>query len=244
MRRAAALLIAVALLALGLGALSRSSLFALERLQVRGLGASRVTARALALPRGTSLLLVSSKTLAKRALAADPWAATAVVAVSLPHTMSITLVARHAVALVEAASASDPGSRDGLYALDASGRVLPATAQEVRNLPLLTGLGERPSQPFVHEQGQALSSGMAVVHALPSGLLPDISEVHVESTGDTVELVLMDARPVLLGLPTDLLEKLTDLTTLLRRYPWPEYAGTGFDLRDPGRPSLYTVGQS
>jgi hypothetical protein len=35
--------------------------------------------------------------------------------------------------------------------------------------------------------------------------------------------------------------KLSLLPALLRRYPWPEYAGTGFDLRDPSRPSLYSL---
>ena len=244
MRKAAAILMAVAVLALGVGALARSSVFALRHLRIQGVGAARVTARALALTRRTSLFLISTRVLARRALKADPLAARAEVTITLPHTLTISLVPRQSVALVEAASVSDPGAVEGLYGIDATGRVLPLTRPDVASLPLLTGPGPRPSYLFAEESGRWLTTGLAVVRALPRALRPDVSEIHVGSTGDSAELVLMDSRPVLLGLPQHLSEKFADLSVLLDRYPWPEYAGTGFDLRDAARPSLFTVGKS
>lgn len=244
MKKAAALLVAVALLVLGAGALARSSLFSPERLEVRGPGAAQVTRRVLALGKGTSLLLVSTSGLQRRALAADPLAAGATVRVELPHTVIVTLAPRHAVALVEASSPSDSGTVEGFYAIDATGRVLPATHADLGQLPLMTGIAPAPDHLFSVLAGAALVTGLRVVEALPPSLLPDLSEVHVEAGGDTAELILMDARPVLLGVPEHLREKLADLSVLLGKYPWPEYAGTGFDLRDPARPSLFTVGQS
>lgn len=244
MKRAAALLIVLAIVVLGAGALARSSLFSLRRLEVQGPGAAHVTRRVLALGKGTSLLLVSATALERRALAADPLAASAGVRVALPHTVLVTLAPRRAVALVEALAPSDPGSVEGLYGIDRTGRVLPATPQELRHLPLVTGVGPAPDRPFAVLSGEAANTGLRVVSVLPRSLLPDLSEVHVERGGATVELVLMDARPVLLGFPQHLREKLADLAVLLGRYPWPEYAGTGFDLRDAARPSLFTVGQS
>lgn len=244
MRRVVAFGILVALVLLGAGAVVRSPLFALRSLVVRGTGASRVTAHVLALSSRTSLLLVSPRALAARALAADPLAARAEVTVALPHTLRITLVPRRAVCLIPAGSPTAPDSVEGMYGMDPSGRVLPADRAELTRLPVVTGLAAAPIQPFGTLGGPSVDTALAVVRALPAGLVGDVSEIHVEAQGAAAELILMDAQPVLLGPPTDLAAKLAALPVLLRRYPWPEYAGTGFDLRDPGRPSLFTVGRS
>jgi len=243
-RRAVALGILVALVLLGAGAVVRSPLFALRSLVVRGTGASRVTERVLALSPRTSLLLISPRALAARALAADPLAARADVTVSLPHTVRITLLPRRAVCLVPAGSPTAPGSVEGMYGLDPTGRVLPADRAELTSLPVVTGLVAAPDQPFGTLKGASVATALAVVQALPADLVGDVSEIHVQAGGAAAELILMDAQPVLLGAPTDLPAKLAALPTLLRRYPWPEYAGMGFDLRDPARPSLFTVGRS
>jgi cell division septal protein FtsQ len=232
-RRLAAWALSLALLALGAGALVRSPLFAFRQLIVKGPGAARVTPRVLGLGPQTSLLLVAPAALARKALWADPWARAAQVEVRLPHAVSLILLPRQPVAVVA------QGTR--LYAVDGQGMVLPTTPAAARSLPFLGGLGKLiPGRLATSEPARQV---VAVARALPPSLRAQVSQVQA-LPGGQVELVLMDGRPCLLGSASFLAQKLSDLQALLRRYPWPEYAGTGFDLRDPLRPTLYPAARA
>jgi cell division septal protein FtsQ len=233
-RRAFVAVVLALLLVAGMAAVARSGAFALRRLAVSGPGSAFVTARALGVGARTSLLLLSVPAVAARAVAADPWARAARVRVLLPHTLEIALVPRVPVALVTGGGV--------VWAVTAAGMVLPATAAERLSLPYVTGVAA-PLRAMVEDRGPAMLAALAVARALPAAARPDVSEVHALRGGQAFELVLMDGRPVLLGPATDLGDKLALLPALLARYPWPEYAGTGFDLRDPQRPALYSIGR-
>lgn len=234
MRRLAALFAIVVLLCVGAVAVARSSVFALEDLTVTGAGNAFVTERVLGLSDRTSLLLVSRGAVAARAVAADPWARAAQVTVRLPHAMRIAMQPRVAVALAQSGAVA--------WALTRAGMVLPATAAERTDLPYVTGV-TAPTVALAPDLDPAMSDALAVAAALPPAVRGQVSEIHAMGGGQAFELVLMDGRPVLLGAAADLGRKLRLLPTLLVRYPWPEYAGTGFDLRDPNRPSLYSIGR-
>jgi len=233
-RRALVLVILLVVLVVGAAGVARSSVFGLHTLVVTGPGGPFVTEQSLGVTRNTSLLLVSDRDLATRAVAADPWAASAQVRAVLPHELEIQLTGRTAVALV----------RDGaiVWSVDATGMVLPATAKERLSLPYLSGVPS-PTASLVADTAPALLAAAGVAAALPASVRGQVSEVHALSGGQAFELILMDGRPVELGAPTALAAKLRLLPLLLARYPWPEYAGTGFDLRNPRRPSLYSVGR-
>jgi cell division septal protein FtsQ len=235
-RRLLAAFLIVVVLVTGAAAVARSQVFGLRTLSVEGPGSAFVTEQALALSARTSLLLLSPSAVAERAVTLDPWARAAEVRVTLPHDLSISLVPRVPVALVQ--------SGGTVWAVTAGGMVLPATAAERRALPYLTGV-PAPTVAMRVDTDLPLLSGAAVAAALPASVVADVSEVHAVAGagGESFELVLMDGRPVMLGPPVELGQKLALLPVLLERYPWPEYAGTGFDLRDPMRPSLYSIGR-
>jgi cell division septal protein FtsQ len=233
-RRAFAAVAILVVLAVGAVAVARSSVFALRRLVVSGPGSAFVTARSLLVGRRTSLLLVSTATLAARAVAVDPWARAARVTVVLPHTLEIALTPRVPVALVQSGAV--------VWAVTGAGMVLPASAEERDTLPFITGAGA-PVAAMVEDRAPAMVGALAVARALPAATRPDVSEIHAIAGGEAYELVLMDGRPVMLGPPSALGAKLSLLALLIARYPWPEYAGTGFDLRNPARPGLYSVGR-
>lgn len=236
MRRLLVVVGILVVLAVGASTLARSSVFALRSLSVSGIGNAFVSERALGLSGRTSLLLLSRQAIARRAAAVDPWARTALVEVRLPHDLSVELVPRIPVALVS--------ERGTVWAVTGAGMVLPATAAERAALPYLTGVAA-PVEVMHIDTAPAFVMAAAVAKALPARVVSDVSEVHAIGGpgGETFELILMDGRPVMVGPPVDLEAKLSLLPALLRRYPWPEYAGIGFDLRDPSRPSLYSVGR-
>lgn len=236
MRRFLVLLGILVVLVTGASAVARSQVFGLQSMSVSGPGSAFVSEHALALSARTSLLLLSAASVARRAVALDPWARDAQVRVHLPHDLTIRLVPRVPVALVE--------SRGTVWAVTASGMILPATAAERGSLPYLTGVGA-PTVAMRLDTAPALVEAAHVAAALPASVVADVSEVHAVggAGGESFELILMDGRPVMLGPPVALADKLSLLPVLVRRYPWPEYAGTGFDLRDPSRPSLYSIGR-
>jgi hypothetical protein len=220
----------------GASAVARSEVFGLNTLRVSGAGSAFVTERALGLSPRTSLLLLSTSAVAAEAVALDPWARGATVQVTLPHDLTIRLVARVPVALLE--------SQGTVWAVTAQGMILPATSDQRLALPYLTGV-PAPGPAMHLDSDPTLLAGVAVASALPPGVVPQVSEIHAlgGSGGESFELILMDGRPVVLGPPVLLVRKLSLLPVLLQRYPWPEFAGTGFDLRNPGRPSLYSIGR-
>lgn len=235
MRRFLALVGILVVLALGASALARSQVFGLRTLRVSGAGGAFVTERALGLTARTSLLLVSTSAIAAHAVALDPWARAAEVSVTLPHDLAIQLLPRVPVALV--------ANRGTTWAVASGGMVLPATPAELRALPYLTGVGA-PAEAMRADTAPGFLAAVSVAQALPSQVVTDVSEIHAVggSGGESFELILMDGRPVMIGPPVALAAKLRLLPTLIQRYPWPEYAGIGFDLRDPSRPSLYSIG--
>lgn len=237
MRRFLLFLAILVALVTGASAVARSQVFGLRTLSVSGPGSAFVSERALGLSARTSLLLLSRGAVGDRAVTLDPWARAAEVTVTLPHDLGIRLVARVPVALVQ--------SGGTVWAVTGAGMVLPATSAERRALPYLTGVPP-PAVAMRLDTDPALLAAAQVAAALPASVVARVSEVHAVggAGGESFELVLMDGRPVMLGPPVRLGQKLALLPTLLARYPWPEYAGTGFDLRDPSRPSLYSIGRS
>jgi cell division septal protein FtsQ len=228
---AAALLLGLA----GAGgvALLASPVYRLERVIVRGPGARWVTRGALGLgPRvslpalGTSLDLIR-----RRVLAADPLARQVQLALRYPHTLEVRLLPRVAICLVFSQE-----SPSGVWGVDPTGMLLPADQAAARRLPVCAGVG--PVGPdLVRLKGPGLAADLRALEDLPPGLSGDVSEVDLGPHG--LDLTLMDGRPVHLGAPQELRAKEALLPSLLARYPWPEYAGVGFDLSNPSRPALY-----
>jgi cell division septal protein FtsQ len=228
-----ALVLVGGLFVAGGAALLVSPLYRLRRLEVTGPGAARVTEAALGLTRRTSLLAIVPALMAARALAADPLARTAHAWLAYPHTLHVALTPRQPQCLI-----LDAAAPDGVWGADGSGMILPVTAGERHRLPFCTG-APAPTRDLERDPSARLAADLAALRALPASVRTQVSEVNDGARGLT--LVLLDGRPVRIGTAADLRAKEALLPDLLRRYPWPEYAGVGFDVRNPARPALYGV---
>lgn len=227
-------LLTVAAIAVAAALLLASPLFQLRMVVVNGPGAKRVTWRALGVTRKTSLLAVVPQAMVDLALRADPLARRSVVTVAFPHALRIVLFPRTPICLV-------PGLGRGpsVLAVDRSAMVLPVSSALARSLPFCTGEPDVTRALYV-DRAKALEADLRALEALPPSIVQAISEIH--ANGGSEQLLLLDGRPVRLGPPTNLVAKESLLPHLLARYPWPEYAGIGFDLENARRPALFDVG--
>jgi cell division protein FtsQ len=95
---------------------SRSALFALRRVEVRGLAhrsAAEVVAR-VDVPNGTNILWLDTSVVVRR-LESDPWIAGASVTRLLPGTLEVSVAERHPIAVLRDGSAATLVAADGTW---------------------------------------------------------------------------------------------------------------------------------
>jgi cell division protein FtsQ len=215
-------------LAAALFALSRSPVFAVRHVDVRGAhhrSVAQILARA-GVPAGANLLWLDTAAIARR-LEADPWVARASVRRSLPRSLSVEVTERSPIAVLE-------GPGPTLLAADGTG-LGPAPADE--RLPIVTLPPAAPATVGVPGEG----AGVRALAALAGGVRHRVREVHV-AVGGTVTLVLRGGSTVELGRPVDLVEKARALRRLLA---WEHTRGTRLgriSLVAPAAPAATIVG--
>ena len=209
-RLAFAVLLAGAIVALGAGALavSRSSVFHARGIEVTGashLSRAEVV-RTAGVSTATNVLWLDERA-AEAALEADPWVASAHVAVDLPWTIRIDVVERTPVAVAvnglrRTLVAGDGGSLGAVERLHGLPRIeLPPTAA--------LGISESPS-------GAAVA-----IEAMPPALRAEVTEVTVFVGGD-LEMRLRGGIHVRYGSSAEPQRK---ASVLARIFAWAQDAG-------------------
>ena len=223
-------------LALGLAALlavcwwvSRSPIFALHSLSVRGNvhHAPQDVARLAGLSPDTNVLWLSADRVERR-LEADPWIADARVARVLPSTLAVTIRERAAVAVLA------PGE----LLVAADGTLLGPAAPGTR-LPRLLG-GSVPASP-----GSAVRSDLpqlTVAVAMPRGLAGRVQQVVRDPDG-TIRLRTRDGITVLFGTEGEAEPKWDALAAVLSWSRRHEVRPMYVDVRVPAAPSIRPAGE-
>lgn len=223
-RIGAAIVCLASLAATGL-VVGRSPLFAVGRIRVVGedrLRAAEIVRRSGIEP-GTNILFLDAGAVERR-LEADPWIRDARVTRQLPSTVTIRVVERTPVAVME---------RDGRPVLVAAdGTELGPVARDLR-LPVLAAerdaLGGGVAVPAIEAPARALA-------ALPPELRAQVREVAV-LPGGSLRLLLASGTRVLFGAPGQAAEKGRVLRSILR---WAAAEGVTLatiDVRAPSAPS-------
>lgn len=215
-RRRWPVVLAVSLiLALGAGlgyVLAFTSVFALTGVTVLGTTPAleqQVRVR-LADEQGVPLVRIDTGAV-QQDLATIPEFASVTVERRWPHSLTVTVVPRRAVALTQA--------NDAWYSLDATGVPFAPTRTRPRGLVAIELATPGPQDP-------ATAAALQVVRDLPAGLPARISAVRAASPY-RIELLLTDKRTVVWGDASDGPAKARVLPLMLQR------PGTVFDLSDP-----------
>lgn len=222
---AAALGLCLAALAVAGLVVGRSSVFAVDRIRVLGedhLRAAEVVRRSGIVP-GTNLLFLDARAVERR-IEADPWVRDAVVSRTFPSTVTIRVVERDPVAVVE---------RNGGAVLVASDGTELGPGPPDPGLPLLTAERDAPGGGAAVPATGAPARALA---ALPPGLRARVREVAVLPDGG-LRLRLASGTRVLFGGPDRAVEKGRVLRSILR---WAEGEGVALatvDVRAPWAPS-------
>ena len=207
---------AIVVLLGGALALLGSSLFAVHKEQLVVSGAHRIDTALLSGVvndlAGTPVLLVDNRAFEHR-LETSPWVQQARVSTTFPHGATIELVERVPIATYR-------GS-DGRYRiLAADGTVVDVIAGQPVEFMLITGSGANVGPGS--SSGEAFTHAGELVEALSASVRTHTESVEVSDTG---ELSLHFHRPapgklgatVILGGPTNLLDKLTRLEAFLQQ---------------------------
>jgi len=223
-RVGAAVLSAATLAAAGL-VVGRSSLFAVDRIRVVGedhLRAAEIVRRSGIEP-GTNVLFLDAGAVERR-IEADPWVRDAAVTRRLPSTVTIRVVERTPVAVVQ---------RNGRPVLVAADGTELGPASRNPGLPVLAAepdaLGGGVPVPATGAPARALA-------ALPAALRAQVREVTVVP-GGTLRLRLASGARVLFGGPGRAAQKGRVLRSILR---WAAAEGVTLatiDVRAPSAPS-------
>ena len=161
---------------------------------------------------GTPVLLVDKRDL-ERKLEVSPWVKQARVTTHFPHGATIELVERAPIATYRG---SDGRSR----ILAADGMVVDVIAGQPLEFMLITGSG--PNVEAGSSSGQAFTHAAELVEALSATVRTRTASVAVSDTGE-LSLVFRGptlAKPgatIILGGPTNLLDKLTRLEAFLQQ---------------------------
>ena len=206
----------VVMLVAGALALLGSSLFAVRKEQIVVSGAHRIDPTMLSAVvndlAGTPVLLVDNRSVEHR-LEESPWVQQARVSTQFPHGATIELVERVAIATYR-------GS-DGRYRiLAADGTVVDVIAGQPLEFMLITGSG--PTVGAGSSSGAAFTHAGELVEALSATVRTHTESVEVSDTGE-LSLHFRASTPgkpgttVILGAPTNLLDKLTRLEAFLQQ---------------------------
>ncbi len=203
----------------------RSPLFAVDRIRVLGedhLSAAEIVRRSGIEP-GTNVLLLDPAAVERR-IEADPWVRDATVTRSFPSTVTIRVIERTPVAVVQR------NGRPVLVAADGT---------------VLGPASRRPRLPVLAAEPDALGGGVPVpstgaparvLAVLPPAIRGRIREVAI-SPGGSLQLRLATGTRVLFGTPERAVEKGRVLRAILR---WAATEGRSLariDVRAPSAPS-------
>ena len=223
-----ALLCATAMVALGI-VVSRSSLFAMTSLEVRGTHhVSRQQLQELAGVDGSTNVLWLSPGAVQRRVLADPWIASAEVRRELPSGITITVHERTAVAVGTDASG-------GAFLVAGDGVVLgPA--------PAGTALPAIDVRPATVAPGARVAPGPAlrVVVAFTPGLASRVASVSVGQTG--VDVRMRSGLRVIYGDASDEVAKARALDAVLGWAAGQDVIPAYVDVSVPSAPALLPVG--
>jgi cell division protein FtsQ len=220
--------VAFVALATGLLLVSRSAWFDVRTVEVRG--GSHLSRDELvdlaAIQRGTSTMWFDGASLERR-LEDDPWVAEATVAVSWPHTVSVSVTERRPVAVAVDGSARELIAADGT-------RLGPD--DDSRDLPKILLAGVAP------DDVPALVSGAArAVDALPPAVARTVDRVVAQRDG-SLDLRLLGRTVVAYGAPGGERQKAIALGQVLR---WASRDGetvARISLAAPGIPAVIVAG--
>jgi cell division protein FtsQ len=222
LRRVLVLLVVVGLVAGAGWLVFVSSVLAVQGVRVSGVRTvpvDRVT-RAAAVPLGEPLARVDVDRVRAR-VERLPVVERADVGRSWPHTVSIKVTERTAVAAVHAAG--------GYRLIDAEGVTFRTVGEPGEHLPVMT-VGGRP-QTGLGPAGDAATEAAAVVDSLPRRLVRRVERVEAD-TMDSIVLRLQDGRRVVWGSAESSALKSRVLTALLPRQ------ASVYDVSVPGSPTL------
>lgn len=224
--RTLAAAVLLVLVAVGVRAIYRSSLFeirAVEVVGVRHLSEDAVIAKA-ALPEGSTLLRFP-KARIEQSISADPWVAEVHVTRDFPHTLRIRIVERVAFARVD--------TGQSIWLVDANGMVLgedsgetSAAAPVIRDIP---GLDCKPGRRSVSE---VLHNALQVLAGISPELYSQVRAVSAPSIDET-SLITTSNVELMFGEATDLAKK----DAVARRIMQEQGTAVVFiDVRNPDRP--------
>ena len=220
--------IGVATAVAGAVGISRSPLFDVDYVDVRG---AENTPRRLVVAAGRlashpAMLDVDTGAVARR-VEALPWVRQATARRQWPGTVRIDLVERRPSAVL-------PAGESRWARADSTGRVLDVGPEKPTGLPVIANV-PLPGPPG-SQVGPPARPALRVAAALPDGLRPRVADVAVVDGGE-VELALTSPGGVVrLGRPTGLGQKLGVLATILARA---DLGGVQvIDVRVPRAPAL------
>jgi cell division protein FtsQ len=207
--------------------LARSPLVAVRTVDIEGASrtASDAVAQAVGPVKGRPIYAVNTGAIQHR-LEALPWVRDARVERQWPRTLRITITERVAVAV-------GPATDGSLRLLDADGRVVDVAAAAPPGLIKVVG-PVAPGAPG-STLDVAAHGALQVAATLPLSLMGKVVEAEWNDQGE-VRLALVPRGRVLVGPPTQLVEKLLALDTLLANVD-PATIGE-VDVRAPEAPTV------
>ena len=227
-----AILLFVILAILGLGAVYRSDLFAIEFLSVKGvrhLTASEMTTLA-AVPEDTTLLRVDTEDIRQRLLT-DAWVKDAVIQRILPNTLEIIITEREIAAVVEISNTEASAVRrwaisaDGMWLMpipdrdsEAGKMVSESIYEDIEHVLTITDV-PYSDQPDIgtYCNDDYVNCALAIVNSLSTSLVGMIEAVKANNTSSTT-LVLSNGIEVVFGDDTDVRLKEQICLQLLEKY--------------------------
>lgn len=114
-----------------------------------------------------------------------------------PNTVEIIVKERQPLALLPV--------QNGFIQIDEDGVCLQKADLTSGNIPVITGINFKPPVPGEQVESESLKNGLKVIKGFPAGLLPMISEIHVE--GEQVIAYTLDGVQCRLGIPGDVQKK-------------------------------------
>lgn len=176
---------------------SRSPLFAVERIAVEGASTTDEAAilDVVGIDDGDPILYVDLAAAARR-IEALPWIATAEVERNLPRTVRITVTERTPIAWV---AGPDAGEGPPIGVVDAEGRLLEIVAQP----PAMAEVVGLTFDEFAPGVTSTTPEAVEVLAALPAELATRVGSVVVADGGESVVVHLVDGPDLHLGDTTD-----------------------------------------
>ncbi len=231
LHRLIALVVAIALVAIGFG-VTRSPLLDVDHIRVSGNAhtPTEVVLQQLGFGRHTPMTDVDLDR-ARKQLAQLPWVASASVQRSWPATVAVVVRERTPVAMVPTAQAA-------FAIVDADGRVLEVVAAPPASLVVLDGVATagEPGTAIAPANGGAgaAADALHVAAALTPTITAQVGGIAVDDRG--VLLELRDGGRIVLGGTADLGAKLVAVSTVLGQVDLGDVCT--IDVRVPSAPSL------